>query len=274
MRWLETYAKRIQSLLDEGTPQSLTYAALEARLAIERVCYERLRIALDYISPADLKKWQPRNVVQAVIEEANSDAATSVVFSIAKTPVGQVPPEDEEFVEVGRQVGFNPAKIGKLWHSLGNFLHVRLPVAKSDSIASYGEPAKIRSKIDEVLVILRDLEKGTLIMSGIGETVHFHCVCGRENKRRTELLKAGQTINCVNPDCVERWTASIENGEFGFERRSVSLNCHACDEVNKLSEASVTTLPRDTRLRVLCRSCKAENFLIWALRHEKKAMPT
>ncbi len=270
MLWLETYTKRIQSLMDEGAPESLTYAALEARLAIERVCYERLRIALDYISPTDLKKWQPREVVKAVIEEANEDAAKSLVLSISKTPAGQMPPEEEEFVEVGRQVGFNPAKIGKLWHSLGNFLHVRLPTAKSDSIASYGEPDKVRSKVEEALVILRELEKGTLITGGIGETVHFEYGCGHKNKRHTSLLKEGRTVSCINPDCVETWSVSIEDGQFGFNRKIVSVTCHSCSEVSKLPEALVLNLKRNQGIRTTCSACGAETSIRWKLGYEKR----
>lgn len=40
---LDPVIERIDALLDEDTDQSVTYAALEARLALERVCYDRLR---------------------------------------------------------------------------------------------------------------------------------------------------------------------------------------------------------------------------------------
>ncbi|MBN8848758.1 MAG: hypothetical protein J0I73_11770 [Sphingomonas sp.] len=39
----------IRAQLEEGSPRNLTYAALECRLALERICYERLRAMHDYI---------------------------------------------------------------------------------------------------------------------------------------------------------------------------------------------------------------------------------
>jgi hypothetical protein len=37
----------IEKLLAEDTPQSVTYAALECRLAIEKICYDRLKVNYD-----------------------------------------------------------------------------------------------------------------------------------------------------------------------------------------------------------------------------------
>ena len=63
--------ERIQALLAEGTEQSITYAALEARLALEKVCYDRLRQAHDYISHAQLRRWQPRDVINTLMSDGN-----------------------------------------------------------------------------------------------------------------------------------------------------------------------------------------------------------
>lgn len=65
---LEPSISQIEVLMAENTEASLTYAALECRLAIERICYERLRLAHDYISNDDLKRWQPRDIVNILIQ--------------------------------------------------------------------------------------------------------------------------------------------------------------------------------------------------------------
>ncbi len=77
MFWIKGANLKIKRLLNEGTSQSLTHAALECRLAIERVCYEKLTIVHDYISHDDLKRWQPRYVVETIVQEVNEDAASS-----------------------------------------------------------------------------------------------------------------------------------------------------------------------------------------------------
>ena len=57
---IDALDRKVSALLAEDAPASVTYAALECRLAIERVCYARLQIAHEYISQKDLKGWHPR----------------------------------------------------------------------------------------------------------------------------------------------------------------------------------------------------------------------
>lgn len=58
-------AKRIElinALLEQDTEQSLTYAALECRLTLEYLCYERFKLYLSYLSylsQNDLKTGSP-----------------------------------------------------------------------------------------------------------------------------------------------------------------------------------------------------------------------
>ena len=116
---LDPVIERIDALLDEDTDQSVTYAALEARLALERVCYDRLRQRHDYISHEQLRRWQPGAVVNVLIKEVDEHLGKTLTLSISKSPVGPgVKLEDEEYVEVGTEIGFNPKKIAKLWNAL------------------------------------------------------------------------------------------------------------------------------------------------------------
>jgi len=73
----------IQSLVDEDTDQSLTYAALECRLTLEYICYERFKLSCKYLSPVDLKRWQPRDVVKQISEEANEYIAQGFTLSVS-----------------------------------------------------------------------------------------------------------------------------------------------------------------------------------------------
>jgi len=103
MLWISRTISKIENLVNEGTPSSLAYAALEARLAIERVCYERLVNAHSYISHADLKNWQPAKIVMTLIEEVEPKIASSFTLSITAVRL-----KGEQFQLVGylRSKGF------------------------------------------------------------------------------------------------------------------------------------------------------------------------
>src|SRR5262245_55374066 len=137
---------RIEELLAQRTPQATTYAALECRLAIEKVCYERLKIAHDYISHEDLRGWQPQHVVRSLLADLDAHIASTVVVSIGSkpfkdqstTPATVEDFKDVEWLKVGTQVGFDPGLLGSLWNSLARLaLHVHLPQTKDEIIPAY-----------------------------------------------------------------------------------------------------------------------------------------
>jgi hypothetical protein len=224
MEWLGEHTPQIEELLRQGTPQSLTYAALRCRMALELVCYHRLRTAHEYISEDDLRRWQPRDVINTLIQDVDPRIASSYALSISKTPLAdeakeltQSDYEKLEYVEVGGQVGFNAERLGKIWNSLGSFLHVRVPRSKDAELTTFGKVDDIQRKVEEALEMLKEIERGTMVSGGFGETATFECNCGSKNKRRAGLLKHGQIVSCINRECVERWTVSIDRDVTSFE---------------------------------------------------------
>src|SRR5579884_868306 len=165
--------ERIRALLAEDTDQSVTYAALEARLALERVVYERLRQRHEYISHEQLKKWQPGAVINQLITDVDPHVTQTRSLRMAKQSAEGVPagPEDD-WIELGTEVGFDAKQVAKLWQALAKLaLHVKLPKHKDDDIPEYGEKDVIRRKVEEVVALLERLAKGTMSFSGLGETV-------------------------------------------------------------------------------------------------------
>ncbi|WP_419796871.1 MAG: hypothetical protein ACNI26_08430 [Terasakiella sp.] len=273
---LKTSISAIEELLQKNTNASLTYAALECRLAIERICYERLRLNHDYISHDDLKKWQPQDIVRTLIQEVDANTAETFTLSISKEPLADTsksPTLEEyqatEFVSIGTQIGFNPKKLGKFWNALAKLaLHISLPVNKNDSVTHYGDIEKIRMKVIEVLHEIKQIDKGTLMISGIGEQVSFECICKSKNQRRLELLKNGQVISCINPECNETYT--YNSNDKSFERRTIDVICQNCDNKTDIPKKIIERLRTEQSLRFNCEFCGEKNLLAWRLMQAKK----
>lgn len=269
----------IERLLKENSDASLTYAALECRLAIEGICYERLRLAHDYISHDDLKKWQPRDIVNILIQEVDSKAASTFTLSISKEPHPEGSPaptleeyQAMEFVPVGTHVGFNPNKLGKLWNALANLaLHINLPVTKNDDVIRYGDAEKIREKVLEALDEIRKIDEGTLMSSGMGKEISFECKCGTKNKRRLGLLKNGQTINCINPKCDESYDYSESDMSFG--RRTFEIACRNCGARRDIPKKVVEKLRTDQHIHFDCDGCGEKIVISWRPMQAQKTKP-
>lgn len=264
---LDPVIKHIDALLDEDTDQSVTYAALEARLALERVCYDRLRQRHDYISHEQLRRWQPGAVVNMLIKEVDEHLGKTLTLSISKSPVAPgVKLEDEEYVEVGTEIGFNPQNIAKLWNALAKLaLHAHLPEHRNDAIPAYGDRPRIRAKVEEVQAELRRLAKGTMTFSGLGEEVKFECSCGELNKRRAGLLRDGQHVHCLNPECKQTWKATRDDDGFGFEQVTVLVNCEACSAANHMPWRFFLDMKHDEVGSFSCHSCRQKNYVQWRL---------
>jgi hypothetical protein len=263
--------ERIKVLLAEDTDASATYAALEARLALEKVCYDRLRQRHDYISHEQLnylRRWQPGAVVTTLMEQVDPHVADTMTLSIGKSPAGSgVKPEEDEYVEVGTQIGFNAKRVAKLWNALARLaLHAKLPENIDEQIPDYGDRAQIRAKVEETLAELERISKGTMAFSGFGEEVSFECEsCHAKNKRRAALLHGGESVFCINPDCKESWAVEKQGRDIWFSRQTATVACQKCGQVERLPIREFLDMRYDQKATIACASCDHKNYLMWRL---------
>jgi len=260
---------KVEALLDQGTISSLTYAALESRLTIELICYERLMAAYGYFSYSDLRRWQPKDIVQQVIWEANELAATALKFSVSETPVDPAHPpqsvadyENFEYVDVGTQVGFNIKEIGKLWNSLsGAALHVRTPKSKDSHLSVYGDPEKIRVKVEKALDLFKEVAKGNLLTTSPGPEISYKCDgCGTTIKRKMDLIYNGMVASCGSDGCNESYVLTIDESGVEFGRRQTTFPCDGCGTTMAIPAKQAEGLRMDQLLIAECGDCgeKAE----------------
>lgn len=156
----------IKCHLEDGSDRALTYAALECRLVIERVCYDRLSRAHEYTSHEEVRRrWQPRHLIKFLEDDVDPLVASTYTLSISTEPA--VEGEDlakKDYAPVGMQQGFDGAKLGKLWNALSHTaLHVTLPKSKDASVTQFGNPEAIRAKVEEALVELERFRTQRLV---------------------------------------------------------------------------------------------------------------
>lgn len=266
---------KIQNLVEEDSDASVTYAALEARLALEKVCYDRLRQRHDYISHSELKEWQPGALIKRLLRDVDPRIEQTKVLSMSASPVveGLMPP-DEDYVEIGTEVGFNSKRISSLWHALSKLaLHIRLPENREDRISSYGEKDAIKAKVQDTLKELERLSMGTMTFSGFGEEVSFECLCGARIRRKSDLLRHGQHVHCIDPNCKVAWRASKDGQEFSFEQITIPITCKGCATVLEIPWLWFFDMKYEDHGILRCHKCKTENYVQWRLCTVEPAVP-
>lgn len=269
MHWLDPYIQEAKAALERGDQKSLTYAALEIRLGLERFCYERLRAAHQYISHEDLKSWTPKYVMSALLDLVDEHISSEYTFSISTEPAGEHHHSNEDFesydyVPVGKQIGFDPKLITKLWQSMGSFVHTNLPKSQNSIIEHYSTTEKMKPKIEKALAELERLSSGTLIGTMVFERVSFLCECGQKNQRASNLLEDGMTVNCIKENCKNQYIARKSEEGFDFEPRVISCSC-TCGYETSLPHRNVVELPLQTIVAYECHGCGKPVRLMWRL---------
>lgn len=238
MQNLKEKIKIIDKLILDDTPQSLVYAALECRLAIELICYERLKVSIGKMSKNDVD-WQPKKVIRQILAEENPNATEELTLSISPEPNKETDskPTLEEFkaksyVKLGMQSELNINKLARYYQALSNLaLHVSVP--KNQTIQAYGDATIIKRKLGEALVQLRAVSCGNLVLGGTGPEYKFQCLtCDSLITRKVSVLNEGKIVHCNS--CIESYLISISEGEIFYSRNVYEIPCDICSTTSLL----------------------------------------
>lgn len=269
---IEKRIEVIEALLSEGSAAALTYAALECRLTIEYLCYERFKVSHAYLSPQDLKRWQPKHVVKQVSDDiselSNREFTLSVcnMDSDSNRPKNKQDYEKLKYKKVGTQKSLNLRKLDKLWHSLSKVgLHIPVPTIHSGQISMYGDVIEIKKKVVDVVALLRDLATANLIMGGVfGEVLSFNCVaCNTPIKKPKSVLELGKVvINCISPDCPESYTIEKDGEGYSCERNVFEFSCQNCSSALHVPHQTFSNLRLNSVLKLRCGECASETSVI------------
>ena len=212
---ISPHLERSKRLIEAGDEQSLVYAALELRLGLEVVCYEKLRLRLEYVSPEDIRDWRPKQVLEALQELVEPRIFEPAILEHAEEPAGQEP---KTWVQVGERKGMAPRRWSEIWNKLSRYLHVHEPQSRDSPVRAYPDASSLRNILLNVIAELEPLASAGDI-NFPGPVTYFHCTCGMRVQRPDATLQPGQVITCFNPNCLREWIVEKDNaGQYGFQR--------------------------------------------------------
>jgi prolyl 4-hydroxylase len=245
---------RIEALLSEGSAASLTYAALEARIALERLGYDHVR-RLQATAEDAAKPQQRLNLVKQIIADGASEAAHASTVSVRADA-----PDAGPTVSSEPPATFDPQAVGLLWQNLTTAaLHARNPEHAGDPIAEFGEAAVIRAHVEQALAELRRFSAAPEAPSDLGPELSWNCVCGTQNKRFAALLRDGQHVSCSNPRCHWTWVARGDGSTFEFQPLPAQVICKACARPDTLPLGWLRKLKFGDVAKWSCPGCAEEN---------------
>lgn len=254
----------INALLEQDTEQSLTYAALECRLTLEYLCYERFKLYFSYLSQNDLNSWQPKHIIEQISNQIDEHISKGFSVAISTEKInGRSPETREEFESIeytplGNQSELKFNTLHRLWNGLSNVaLHIPVPSISYESIDIYGKKERIRKKVEEVISFLSDI-KGNLLMAGsFGEEYSFDCfACTTKIKRPIKYLLDKTVLSCINPKCKESYVIQNDkNNGFGVIRNIIKFACSGCNDDLEVPIRYFQELRFNQTLKISCCKC-------------------
>ena len=192
---------RAKQHLARGSAEDLRYAALECRLLMEELTYEKLRAFADLLPAEELNRWQPREAVKLLLSlDKNADQSAKVEMSAGALAEDWTPTEENlkqvEWTPLGDHHALSLKWLNN-YHKVGNLLHA--PKASDASVMPETKQRKLlREVIDELERAVRSTITTMVWRGGIG----FDCEgCGRRLVASIVTLRQGSTVLCPNDDC-------------------------------------------------------------------------
>ena len=224
---------RAKAEMDSTDSERLKYAALELRMAIEAVTYERAQSYSDELPPSAYQTWQPKKLMQELLEiEPRADKPSSIAYGIEDVP-GE-PAKKMTFLG-GEQV-FGLKAIKGHYDALGSYLHS--PTLKQIEDKGVIDGARLKERCAEIVKALEVVFSSPVFNINFGSFTSIPCMnsdCGKTVRKRHPHGVEVLTAQCF--ECNAEYEITAENnGQWQWRPLVEDVSCptESCGEVFKL----------------------------------------
>jgi hypothetical protein len=213
---------RARSLLETLSLENTRYAALELRLCIEALTYEKLRSFSSVIPESVLATWQPPQAVKALLEfEPLADQSFKLSAGIEDTPGVK----SKNMRLLGEHKSLQKTWLRKHYNKLGSLLHSPMVTASQ----STGVEDTIKY-LNEVIADLEGPVSSNIIGGGLRTVFKFVCTqCNKLSICNKDAVINNKRAVCLNPQCgAEYFATVIDKNKAKFELMATPFECTYC----------------------------------------------
>jgi hypothetical protein len=248
-----------QSELASGEDQRLKYAALELRIAIESVTYDRALAYKSEFPPHEYETWQPKKVMSILLEiDSTADSDSTLSFGAEPSP-GQKP---EVMAFLGTEVVFNLKIIKKHYDALGSYLHA--PSLKQTLSGAGSDYRKMRVRCEEIAGVLEKVLASQVFNSTLGMFSSFDCCeCKMRIRKRMPRSIDSKDVDCFN--CLASYTLTrTSDGQVRMDPHQHEILCAntGCRHLTILLRREIVDGNSWT-----CKKCRGRNEIRLGLVH-------
>ncbi|PCJ43361.1 MAG: hypothetical protein COA71_00365 [SAR86 cluster bacterium] len=207
--------------------QDLKYAALELRMAMEAITYDRAIAYKDEFPPEEFQTWQPRKVMRVLLDiDPIADKDSTISFGLEEEYGVQAP----VMTSLGTEKVLNMNTLSKHYDALGSYLHIQS--MKQVREGKKLNTDKMRTRLKDITVFLKAVLSSPVFNSTMGSFATIKCLeCNKPVRKRIPHDKETLGAECF--ECHSTYTLSLqENGQVEWKphHRQVLCGNPDCDE--------------------------------------------
>lgn len=248
---------RVKQNLNDHDSNHTRYAALDLRIALESLIYERAGLYSEELCGKKLSTWQPGKLL-TILLEIDPFADKGGEMSVGtEEEYGKSAPAMHS---LGRERTLSLKEIKTYYDRLGSYLHA--PTREQVSSGKVATPERMTECCAELLTILEEVLYSPVFNLNFRVKSEITCgKCGEKILRR--LPPGGGTVvaNCIN--CSAQYNVTFEGaGDAVWTPLLQSIKCanEHCDESIDLWESDIKEGAKWT-----CSGCNRKNIISLAL---------
>jgi len=249
---------RAKVLLAQSDDHALRYAALELRMAMEALIYDRMSAYKAEVPKSIYETWQPKQVLKRLLEiDPHADAVATISIGVEDTP--GLPAKEMTVLGTDTPLSFKNLK--SYYDAFGSYLHK--PTIKQLEAGNSGDMARLRQRCDEVVAILDVVLASAVHNSTMGNFSTCACFrCGKDIKRR--ITKAdGDTFPVTCPECEALHIVERQGDQYLWKADTKVVPC-----ANSPCDGGLHLWPDEivSGQYFECEKCKQGNVLALSVR--------
>lgn len=208
--------------LASGEPTRARYGALELRLAMEAVTYDRAQSFSSEIPPDEYARWQPKKLMQVLHQIDPTIAMTSTVSS-GTEDVFEISPPPNKMKLVGTDNVLTLADLKKTYDAIGSALH--MPHLKQLMDGDVDQSEKIKSHCAKAIADLERVLSSSVWNASFINFSEIKCMrC--ENKIRKRMPHGKTEIDAQCFECRAQYKiVAYDNGQVQWFPKQRLIDC-------------------------------------------------
>jgi hypothetical protein len=217
--------ERAKAELASADDKRLRYAALELRMAIEALTYDKAQAYKKEIHPKEYEKWQPRKLFQMLLDiHPYADQSMTVSIGLEKESGGVGPMH-----HMGRETVFDLNAVKEHYDALGAYLHTpSLKQVEERGISP--DPQRLRARCNSIVDLIEKALASTVYNVTLG--TFDTRICGRCNSQIRRRIPHGQeAIEAECFECDAKYTLNLKKNdvvEWMPMGRRISCSTEGC----------------------------------------------